>query len=155
MNYKKIALITALVLGASYGGFKLVKYISRKVKGADSNEDEVIANIEAEKTISEPDFDGNIVAKIGMRGGEVKTIQTAFNNIISDASKPKGFTGQMESRRERVAMLTKLDVDGIFGIKTQATCQVIMGEKSVSYNQARDKRIAFSTAYGLGNPYSN
>lgn len=58
-----------------------------------------------------------------------------------------------EARRKQVASLKPLIVDGDFGAKSVSTLIVIMGKSSASYNEVRDKRIAFSKVYGLGNPY--
>ena len=59
-----------------------------------------------------------------------------------------------EARRKKVASLKPLVADGDFGAKSVSTLIVIMGKSSASYNEVRDKRIAFSKAYGLGNPYA-
>jgi len=155
-KYVKIAVFTALGLGAIYGGYKLFKFIK---DGNDSNgggdEGAVITAEDAKKTSSEPKFDAEKIVSMGSRGSEVKTIQTAINNIIIDAykAKDKGFEGDKESRRKAVANIPKLKVDGIFGSKTEGATSIVMGKKSVSYNDVKQKRIDFAKAYELPSPY--
>jgi peptidoglycan hydrolase-like protein with peptidoglycan-binding domain len=153
-KYVKIAVFTALGLGALYGGYMIYNSIKRKNEGG-SDEEEVIISINENKPVSEPKFDGDKIVSIGSRAGEVKTIQTAVNNIIVDAykSKDKGFEGDKESRRKAVANIPKLKVDGIFGSKTEGAISIIMGKKSLSYNEIKQKRIDWANAYGLPNPY--
>jgi hypothetical protein len=183
-KYVKIAVFTALGLGAIYGGYKLFKFIK---DGNDSNgggdEGAVITTEEAKKAPSAPKFDANKIVKKGSKGGEVKTIQTAFNNIIDDAKKvnlltldsniekPKA-TGLVDDflfklklsneidglsdkakRIKAVKSISKLTVDGDFGTITESACQIIMGKKSVSYSEVKQKRIDFANVYGLPKPY--
>jgi len=183
MNYKKIALFTILGIGATYGGYKLVKYINRNKGGNDIPVDENNVISGTTTNPSAPKFDNNKVVKKGSKGGEVKTIQTAFNNIIDDAKKvnvltlktdynpaePKGilddFMNKLGASNEldklsdktrritTIQKLNKLNVDGDFGSKTESVCQVIMGKKEVSYSEVKQKRIDFAKVYGLPSPY--
>ncbi len=154
-KYVKIAVFTALGLSALYGGYKLYNFIKRGSDSNESDEDEVIDKVNENKSVSEPKFDGDKIVSVGSRGGEVKTIQTAINNIIidSDKSKDKGLTGEKEARRKAVASIEKLSTDGIFGAKTESAVLKIMGKKAISYNQIKQKRKDFASAYGLPNPY--
>lgn len=154
-KYVKIAVFTALGLGAIYGGYKLYNYIKSSSDNEGLDEGEVIHNINENKPATEPKFDGNKIVSFGSRGGEVKTIQTAINNIIVDAykAKDKGFEGDKESRRKAVANIPKLKVDGIFGSKTQSAISIVMGKPTVSYLELKQKRIDWAKAYDLPSPY--
>jgi peptidoglycan hydrolase-like protein with peptidoglycan-binding domain len=154
-KYVKIAVFTALGLGAIYGGWKIYTTIRRKNE-LDFSDSEITSSNESEKTsVKEPSFDSNKIVFFGSRGGEVKTIQTALNNIIIDAYKSKdgGFTGDKETRRKTIANIPKLKVDGIFGVKTQEAISIIMGKSKTSYSEVKQKRIDFANAYGLPKPY--
>lgn len=148
-KYVKIALFSALGIGAIYGGYKLITFLRDKKM----SDDPIQSNEIETTTASTPSFDENKEVKKGSKGSEVKTIQVAFNNIIEDAKKIKFPNGDLESRRNDVAGLTKLTTDGIFGSKTLAVCQKIMGASSTTYAKVRQKRLDFAKVYGLGNPY--
>lgn len=130
-KYIQIGIITFASLGAIYGGYKLVKYIMDKYK-----------------------FDGTKIISEGDKGSEAQTIKETLNNIISDAKKAKGDDPAKEARRKAVANLTPLTINNIFDADSVSVLSVIMGKSSASYNEVRDKRLAFAKAYGLGNPYA-
>ena len=129
-KYIKISIITFASIGAIYGGYKLVKYIMNKYK-----------------------FDGDKIVSEGDKSDEAKTIKQALNNIISDANKVASNDATKEKRRKAVANLTPLTINKIFDADSVSTLIVIMGKSSASYNEVRDKRLAFAKAYGIGNPY--
>jgi hypothetical protein len=129
-KYIKISIITFASIGAIYGGYKLVKYIMNKYK-----------------------FDGDKIVSQGDKSDEAKTIKQALNNIISDANKVASNDATKEKRRKAVANLTPLTINKIFDTDSVSVLKVIMGKDSASYNEVRDKRLAFSKAYGMGNPY--
>lgn len=140
-------------------------------------------NAEKEIVVT-PAFDGNKVVSKGSKGVEAKTIQLALNNIIEDAKKvnllaiPSNYKPSEEKsasswllepfkasiavdnlvkvseRVKQIASLQKLATDGNFGAKSESVCQVIMGKKSTTYNEVMQKRVNFSKAYGLPNPYN-
>lgn len=163
-KYIKIGVITLVGLGVIYGGVKLVRHF----KGLNNSTDSLDSTNETEQAKT-PSFNADKTVTVGSRGDEVKTIQTALNNIIADAYKiglkstpdaqrlPNGLTltPEQESRRKTVANLPKLKVDGILGMKTIAVIKTIMGASSTTYNKVKQKRIDFAKAYGLGNPYGN
>lgn len=160
MNKKwiKIGAITLVSLGALYGGYKLVKYIVEKRKESNLEPLPVdivdTSNKQEIKQVSKPSFDGKKIVTKGSKGDEAKTIQTALNNIINDAKRLSSTDATKETRRKEIASLTPLKVDGIFGAKSVGVLIKIMGKSSASYNEVRDKRLAFSKVYGGGNPYS-
>jgi len=102
-KYIKIGAITLLSLGAIYGGYKLVNYLidkSRQNKPCDEGyeKDENGACVEVVSTTTtttnakptvKPTFSGTKIVSKGSKGDEAKTVQTALNNIISDAKKWK------------------------------------------------------------------
>ena len=185
-KYVKIGVYTLLGLGAIFGGYKLVKFISKNKNNNTTNEDEVIKNEEQIKSSlpNAPKFDENKVVKKGSKGSEVKTIQTAFNNIIEDAKKVKlsdigGDVSQPKDlsivdsvlfklkvaqdfsklpdkvkRVETIKNISELVADGVFGSKTESACKIIMGTNSTTYAKVRQKRLDFAKVYGLGNPYA-
>jgi hypothetical protein len=130
-KYIKITVFSLMSLGVVYGGYKLVKYLTTPKK-----------------------FNGDKVISKGSEGSEAKTIQQTLNNIISDAGKAKSNDATKESRRKEVAILKPLTLDGVFDADSVSVLKVIMGKDSASYNEVRDKRLAFAKAYGLGNPYA-
>ena len=182
-KYIKIGAITLVSLGAIYGGYKLVKYLIGKNQEQQNKDIPVeivdTSNKEEVKAVAKATFDGAKIVTKGSKGEEAKAIQQAINNIINDANKAKikpvtnvidpssglVFTefGYMKAnttvkdnsgdRLKKVASLKPLITDGDFGAKSVSTLIVIMGKSSATYNEVRDKRIAFSKAYGLGNPY--
>lgn len=169
-KYVKIAVFTALGLGALYGGYKLYKFATRDNKPNDekpNNEGNStsstptsssnIGNTSTATTTKKSKFNPNRVVKKGSKDGsgqtEVGAIQIALNNIIEDAKKSKPTTGDKESRRKALANLTPLVVDGIFGSKTEANLSKVLGKKSASYSEVKQKRIDWANAYGLKNPY--
>lgn len=181
-KYIKIGAITIVSLGAIYGGYKLVKYLIKPNEEEDVTVppvDVIIASNEKEnKAVAKPTFSGVKIVSKGSKGEEAKAVQQTINNIINDAKKglaikyPLGFkantdllnkpntgfapsfsTATTGDRLKKVASLKPLIVDGDFGAKSVSTLIVIMGKSSATYNEVRDKRIAFSKAYGLGNPY--
>ena len=147
--------------------------------------EEVIASNKGEKQeTAKPSFDGNKIISKGSKGTEAKTVQLALNNIIEDAKKVNLLAlkanapassgsvsdwatqplkaqaelerlGKIAKRVTQIASLPKLVADGDFGAKSVSVCQVIMGTSSTTYNKVMQKRIDFSKAYGLPNPYSN
>lgn len=178
-KYIKIGAITLASLGVVFGGYKLVKYIIKKRQ--ESNLEplpvEIVdtSNTEEVKQVAKPTFDGKKIVSKGDKSEEAKTIQQTLNNIINDAKKglkkkyPLGYkptilsqnvgnvsisTKTTDDRLKEVASLKPLIADGDFGAKSVSTLIVIMGKSSASYNEVRDKRIAFSKNYGLGNPYA-
>lgn len=102
-------------------------------------------------------------AKRGITPTVTKTIIPEFDwstgknaSYTSSNQKPYldiQFDSIKEARRKKVASLKPLIVDGNFGAKSVAVLIEIMGKSSASYNEVRDKRIAFANVYGLGNPY--
>jgi hypothetical protein len=98
-------------------------------------------------------FDGDKIVSQGDKSDEAKTIKQALNNIISDANKVASNDATKEKRRKAVANLTPLTINKIFDTDSVSVLKVIMGKDSASYNEVRDKRLAFSKAYGMGNPY--
>ena len=142
------------------------------------------SNKEEVKVVAKPTFDGAKIVTKGSKGEEAKAIQQALNNIINDANKVKikpkylptntatqnlvydpilgwfnainttSVSTTSDDRLKKVASLKPLVTDGDFGKGSVSTLIVIMGKSSASYNEVRDKRIAFSKAYGLGNPYA-
>jgi hypothetical protein len=182
-KYIKIGAITIVSLGAIYGGYKLVKYLTKP------NEEDVTpppvdivdtSNKEEVRQVTKPTFSGVKIVTKGSKGEEAKAIQQTINNIINDAKKglaikyPLGFkantdllnkpttgfapsfsTATTGDRLKQVASLKPLTVDGNFGAKSVSTLIAIMGKSSATYNEVRDKRIQFSKNYGLGNPYAN
>jgi hypothetical protein len=130
-KYIQITVFSLMSLGVVYGGYKLVKYLTKPKK-----------------------FNGDKVISKGDEGSEAKTIQQTLNNIISDAGKAKSSDATKEARRKEVASLKPLTLDGVFDADSVSVLKVIMGKDSASYNEVRDKRLAFSKAYGLGNPYA-
>jgi hypothetical protein len=145
--------------------------------------DNLSSNQAEKQIVVTPAFDGNKVISKGSTGAEAKTIQLALNNIIEDAKKvnllalssnykPAESTSastallepykaqialdnliKVSDRVKQIASLQKLATDGNFGAKSESVCQVIMGEKSTTYNKVMQKRINFAKAYGLPNPY--
>ena len=181
-KYIKIGVISVVSLVALYGGYRLIKKIisNRGTEDFTLPVDLVLGGVEPEnQTASKPSFNPNKVISKGSKGDEAKTIQQALNNIINDAKKVKSGVkntinptqgliyvdafGYMpvdssssdakESRRLAVANIKPLTLDGIFGSKSVNALYIIMGKDSATYNEVKDKRINFSKAYGLGNPY--
>lgn len=162
-KYIKIGVITLVGLAVVYGGVKLIKSLRSSDSTDVSTEDAT-----SEDASKSPSFNGDRVVSVGSRGAEVKTIQTALNNIIADAYKiglrstPEGqrlpngisLTPEQEKRRKIVANLPKLKVDGILGMKTSSTLKTIMGTDSVTYNKVKQKRLDFAKSFGLANPYN-
>jgi hypothetical protein len=154
-KYIKIGAITLVSLGAIYGGYKLFKYLTKSTEEGVLPVDIVDTSGGSEnQTSSKPTFDANKIVKFKSRGDEAKTVQTALNNIISDAKRLSSSDVSKEIRRKDVAKLTPLKIDGIIGDKSIAVLIKIMGKSSTSYNEVKNKRIAFSKAYGGANPYS-
>lgn len=152
-KYIKIGAITLVSLGAIYGGYKLFKYLTKPTEEGNLPVDIVDTSVNEEATAKKPTFDGKKAISIGSKGDEAKTIQIALNNIISDAKRLSSTDATKEARRKDVASLKPLKVDGIIGDKSIGVLIKIMGKSSATYNEVRDKRIAFSKAYNGGNPY--
>lgn len=130
-KYIQIAVFSLISLGAVYGGYKLVKYLIKPKK-----------------------FNGDKVVSEGDESQEAQTIKQTLNNIISDAKKAKSNDATKEVRSKAIASLEPLTINKIFDADSVSVLGVIMGKNSASYNEVRDKRIAFAKAYGLGNPYA-
>ena len=130
-KYIQITVFSLISLGGLYGGYKLVQYLTKP-----------------------PKFNGDKVISEGDEGSEAKTIQQALNHIIDDAKKTTSSNATKEARRKTIASLDKLTVNGIFDSESVSILKIIMGKTSASYNEVRDKRLAFSKAYGLGNHYA-
>jgi hypothetical protein len=182
-KYIKIGAITLASIGVIWGGYKIVKHFIAKSQERDNEEipvDIVIASNEVEKkTVTKPAFSADKVVKIGSKGDEAKTIQTALNNIISDAvkAKPKVDTtidpnkglvfdktfgwmkantsekDKTEASRQYIASFKPLVADGIFGAKSVSTLKGIVGKDSATYNEVKNKRLSLAKRFGLGNPY--
>jgi hypothetical protein len=178
-KYIKIGAITLVSLGAIYGGYKLVKYLIGKSQEQKNQEIPVeivdTSNKEEIKVVAKPTFDGAKIISKGSKGEEAKAVQQAITPTINKNVVPQynwgsssisSYTTSLqkpylvsqidatkEARRKKVASLKPLIADGDFGAKSVSTLIVIMGKSSASYNEVRDKRIAFSKVYGLGNPY--
>jgi hypothetical protein len=154
-KYIKIGAITLVSLGAIYGGYKLFKYLTKPTEEQAPLPVDIVntATEEEVKTVSKPTFDGNKLISINSRGQEAKSIQQALNSLVEDAKRTSSKDPVKEARRKDVASLPRLTLDGIFGKKSIASLIKIMGKSSASYNEVRDKRLAFNKAYGMGNPY--
>jgi hypothetical protein len=182
-KYIKIGLITLGSIGVIWGGYKVVKYFIKKSQEQENEEttvDVVIASNEVEKKIvKKTAFSADKVVALGSKGDEAKTIQTALNNIISDAvkAKPKADTkidatsgmffdptfgwmkadtttsDKTEATRSYIASHKPLVADGIFGAKSVSTLKALVGKSSASYNEVKNKRLSLAKQFGLGNPY--
>ena len=126
-KYAQIGALALISFVAIYGGYRLVKHLRR--------------------------FKGDEVVSKGSKGNEVGAIQIALNNIIDDAKRGSNTDATKEARRKAVASLIPIQKDNIFDDKTEKVLLKIMGKNSASYNEVRIKRIQFSEAYGLGDPY--
>jgi hypothetical protein len=182
-RYIKIGLITLGSIGVIWGGYKIIKHFINKNQEQENEEtpvDVVIASNEVEKkTVKKPAFSADKVVSLGSKGDEAKTVQTALNNIISDAvkAKPKADTtidpnkgmiydktfgwmkantsekDKKEATRQYIASFKPLVADGIFGAKSVSTLKAIVGKSSASYNEVKNKRLSLAKQFGLGNPY--
>lgn len=150
---------------------------------AESIAENATSNKTEKQEATKPAFDGNKIISKGSKGTEAKTVQLALNNIIEDAKKVNLLAlkanapassgsvsdwateplkaqaelerlGKIAKRVTQIASLPKLVADGDFGAKSVSVCQVIMGTSSTTYNKVMQKRIDFSKAYGLPNPYN-
>jgi hypothetical protein len=183
-KYIKIGAITLASIGVIWGGYKIVKHFINKNQEDQNNEtpvDVVIASNEVEnKTVAKPTFSADKIVKLGSKGDEAKTVQTALNNIISDAvkAKPKAVTtidpsrgliydktfgwlkanttakDKTEASREYIASHKPLVADGIFGAKSVSVLKGVVGKSSATYNEVKNKRLSLAKQFGLGNPYS-
>ena len=149
-RYIKIGAITLASLAVIYGGYRLVKHLIEKK--AQNNLDPTTEETTATEG-GESKFDADKIVSKGSKNNEVGAIQIALNNIIDDAKKGKSSDATKEIRRKDVASLVPLKNDNIFGDKTEKVLLKIMGKNSASYNEVKTKRIDFSMAYGLPNPY--
>jgi hypothetical protein len=182
-KYIKIGAITLASIGVIWGGYKVVKHFIKKSQEKLNEEtpvDIVIASNETEKKeVKKPAFSADKIVSLGSKGDEAKTVQTALNNIISDAvkAKPKadntinptkgliyakgfGFltadtsvADKTESTRSYIASFKPLVADGIFGAKSVSVLKGILGKSSASYNEVKNKRLSLAKQFGLGNPY--
>jgi hypothetical protein len=154
-----------------------------EAESTDAKEEVIASNKGEKQETAKPSFDGNKIISKGSKGTEAKTVQLALNNIIEDAKKVNLLAlkanapassgsvsdwatqplkaqaelerlGKIAKRVTQIASLPKLVVDGDFGAKSVSVCQVIMGTSSTTYNKVMQKRIDFSKAYGLPNPYN-
>jgi hypothetical protein len=154
-----------------------------EAESTDAKEEVIASNKGEKQETAKPSFDGNKIVSKGSKGTEAKTVQLALNNIIEDAKKVNLLAlkanvptssgsvsdwateplkaqaelerlGKIAKRVTQIASLPKLVADGDFGAKSVSVCQVIMGTSSTTYNKVMQKRIDFSKAYGLPNPYN-
>jgi hypothetical protein len=154
-----------------------------EAESTDAKEEVIASNKGEKQETAKPSFDGNKIISKGSKGTEAKTVQLALNNIIEDAKKVNLLAlkanapassgsvsdwateplkaqaelerlGKIAKRVTQIASLPKLVADGDFGAKSVSVCQVIMGTSSTTYNKVMQKRIDFSKAYGLPNPYN-
>jgi len=179
MNYKKISIITAISVVALFGGYKLYKKYISVNRSKMFPEDDEIPTPSSGNSVNPPkgtpSFDRLKIVKLGSKGAEAKTVQSALNNIINDAikikstPKPIGWVAPSlntystsnvlfnndttETEVNRIAKLTKLVVDGDFGSKSVMTLKSIMGVTSSNYDNVSKKRVEISMKNGLGNPY--
>jgi hypothetical protein len=131
--------------------FDGAKIISKGSKGEEAKAvQQAINNIinDASKAIT-PTINKNVVPQYNWGSSSISSYTTSLQKpyLVSQIDATK------EARRKKVASLKPLIADGDFGAKSVSTLIVIMGKSSASYNEVRDKRIAFSKVYGLGNPY--
>jgi hypothetical protein len=87
VKYIKIGAITLASLGAIYGGYKLVKYLSKPSDEGDLPVDIVDTSRNEVSIANKPTFSGTKIVSKGSKGDEAKTIQQTLNNIIKDAKK--------------------------------------------------------------------
>jgi hypothetical protein len=103
----------------------------------------------------------------GSKGAEVKSAQTAFNDIIFRAGKAYALpnhgagsvtnmfgSGQISvDRLKKLSELKQLQTDGNFGPATEAVGLAILGNTAFSLSDVRNKRAQFYAAIGLPSPY--
>ena len=182
-KYIKIGAITLASIGVIWGGYKIVKHFIAKNQERENQNlpvELVIASNEVEKkTVKKPAFSADKIVKLGSKGDEAKTVQTALNNIISDAvkAKPKADTtidpnkglvfdktfgwmkantsekDKTEASRQYIASHKPLVADGVFGAKSVSVLKGIVGKDSATYNEVKNKRLSLAKRFGLGNPY--
>lgn len=183
-KYIKIGLITLGSIGVIWGGYKIVKHFIAKNQEKENQNlpvEVVIASNEVEKKeVEKPAFNTNKVVKLGSKDSEAKTVQTALNNIISDAvkAKPKADLtidpkkgmifdktfgwlkadttekDKTETSRQYIAGFKPLIADGDFGAKSVIVLKGILGKDSATYNEVKNKRLSLAKRFGLGNPYA-
>lgn len=78
---------------------------------------------EKKQTTSDMEQSSIFPLKIGSRGEEVKVLQRHLNNKMANMKTVDG------------SDLVPLDVDGIFGEKTQLACVLVFGTETVSAKQ--------------------